>query len=87
MDTTNDPAAFVAAFLAEIERLAKEQGLTHTALARAAFPGAGDPVGRWRKIRKERQNLTLVDAWRLCRVVGTDVAGVAETRNRVLESR
>lgn len=73
---TDPAAAFAAALLAEIERRAREQGLTHSALARAAFPDAGDPVGRWRKIRKERQNLSLADAWGLCRAVEADLAGM-----------
>lgn len=68
------PQAFANAFLALVERKAKDQGLTHSALARAAFPDAQDPVGRWRKIRNHGQNLTVVDAWRLARAVGEDLA-------------
>lgn len=71
---------FAATLLAEIERRAIEKGLTHSALARAAFPGAGDPVGRWRKIRRQGQNLTLADAWGLARAVGMDLAGMAGRR-------
>lgn len=71
------PQAFATAFLALVERKAKNQGLTHSALARAAFPDAQDPVGRWRKIRRQGQHLTVVDAWRLARVVGEDFADLA----------
>lgn len=73
-DEVNDQAeALVAAFLAAIVRRAEELDLTHSALARAAFPGSKDPVGRWRKIRRSGQHLTLADAWRLARTMGVDI--------------
>jgi hypothetical protein len=64
--------AFVALVIARAEAL----GLSHSDLARAAFPDAGDPAGRWRKVRNQGQHLTMADAWRLAKAVGEDVAAL-----------
>lgn len=77
------PEAFSAAFVAEIERRAGALGLSHSDLARAAFSGAADPVGRWRKIRRQGQKATLADAWGLARAVRVDI----ETIVRVVAGR
>ncbi|MEW5736025.1 MAG: hypothetical protein AB1921_14315 [Thermodesulfobacteriota bacterium] len=68
--------AFTCAFVAEIERRAGALGLSQSSLARAAFSGVADPVGRWRKIRRQGQKTTLADAWELARAVQVDVETV-----------
>jgi hypothetical protein len=70
------PADFTRTFLSLIIARAEALGLSHSDLARAAFPDAADPVGRWRKVRNQGQHLTLDDAWLLARAVGEDMAGL-----------
>ncbi len=67
---------FVQVYLETIEVLRQKQGLSHSDIARAAFPLQQDPVGTYRKVRNSGRGLKLTDACRLAQAVQQDFAAL-----------
>lgn len=55
---------------------ADSAGLSHSALARAAFTEAKDPVGKWRKVRNQGAGLHLAEAAALAAALGLDLSAL-----------
>ncbi len=62
----------------EICRIAEENDMNHSQLAKAAFGDAEKSITRWRQIRLPRKNtgkpqsLTVADTYRLCQGLGIE---------------
>jgi hypothetical protein len=81
MKTKATGMAFERELVATIVELGKELRLTHSDVARRAWPEIDSSVVRWRQIRNvsatgKPQSLTLDDAWRLARAVGQTLPSV-----------
>lgn len=63
-------------FVALVVDIAKSKGLSYSHVARAAWPNAGNPIGKWRAIRNRDKsgpaNVTMADGARLASAVGED---------------
>lgn len=67
---------FAKLFLDYVDQARRKLGMSHSDLARAAFPGHQDPVGCWRKIRNHNQHLKVVDGYRLAHAIYQDFASI-----------
>lgn len=68
---------FTKLFLEYVDQARRRHGLSHSDIARAAFPEHSDPVGCWRKVRNHNQHLKVVDAYRLAHAIYQDYASIA----------
>jgi len=76
---------FTTKFLEYVDQARRRHGLSHSDIARAAFPGHSDPVGCWRKIRNHNQHLKVVDAYRLAHAISQDYASIAWKISQTME--
>jgi len=72
----DEAGVFTRMFLEYLDQARERLGFSHSDLARAAFTGHRDPVGCWRKIRNQNQNLRMTDAYRLAVAVNQDIASI-----------
>lgn len=59
-----------------VVEMAKEQGKNFSQLARETWPTAGNPIGKWRAIRRfdkdKPANIKIADGFRLAQALGVD---------------